>query len=104
MVRRADTIANTDDSCASHRLSPLLAPRSITLVGASGQEGTVGYWTRKTLLGSRFDGDIYLINPKYGTLDGLSCYASLAALLQVPDMAILNVSTRRIEALFDEAA
>ncbi len=103
-MRRADTIANTDDSCASHRLSPLLAPRSITLVGASGQEGTVGYWTRKTLLGGRFDGDIYLINPKYETLDGLSCYASLAALPQVRDMAILNVSSRRVEALFDEAA
>ncbi len=103
MVRRADPIANTDGSCASHRLSPLLAPRSIALVGASGQEGTVGYWTRKTLLGGRFDGDIYLINPKYETLDGLSCYANLSALPQVPDMAILNVSSRRIEALFDEA-
>ncbi|GEM_PF-3380357 len=92
MVRRADTIANT---------FMCFAP---AFVAASGQEGTVGYWTRRTLLGGRFDGDIYLINPKYETLDGLSCYASLAALPQVRDMAMLNVSSRRIEALFDEAA
>ena len=84
-------------------MTPLLNPRSIALVGASARAGSVGDWTRRSLLGGRYTGKVLLINPRYDSLDGEVCYPSLSALEEAPDLAILNAASQRIEALFDEA-
>ena len=85
------------------RLTPLLNPRSMALVGASERDGSVGDWARRSLLGGRYTGGVYLINPRYDSLAGRPCHASFDALDEPPDLAILNVASSRIEGLFDEA-
>ncbi len=44
-----------------------------------------------------FPGEVYAINPKYDDIDGVACFASLAALPNVPDHAVLGVADHRIE-------
>src|SRR5262249_3992697 len=63
-----------------HRLSPLLTPASIALVGASPKYETVGNGMIRGVREGQFGGRLYLVNPNYKEIDGLPCYPSLSAL------------------------
>jgi acyl-CoA synthetase (NDP forming) len=86
-----------------HRLDPLLRPKSVAIVGASGTVDTIGHWALKNLLKGGYRGTIYPVNPRYDELQGVRCFASLAALPEVPDMLMFAVADHRIEAVLDEA-
>ena len=86
-----------------HYLQPLLAPRSVALVGASERSGSVGEMMLTQLVERGYAGDVYPINPRYETLNGLLCYPSLGELPGTVDLAVLNVAGHRIEALMHEA-
>ncbi len=81
----------------NHRLSPLLTPRSVAVVGASPREGSTGLTIMQTLAGLDFDGPVFAVNPRYEEIDGQTCYPSLAELPQKVDLAVLAVSDERIE-------
>jgi acetyltransferase len=70
-------------------LDQLLKPRSIALVGASPQEGSVGLITSRNLRAGGFAGPIWLVNPKYRSIEGQDCYPSISALPAPPDLAVL---------------
>ena len=80
-----------------HRLTPLLAPRSVAVVGASARTGSPGESVLTMLRRGGFDGDIYPINPRYESLDGQPCLPSLAAIESAPDLTILTVGDPRLE-------
>ena len=91
-----------------HHHAPLLAPRSVALVGASPKPGSIGNDMVRVLRGGGFAGAIHPVNPKsaepkYTEIDGLACHASCAALPEAPDPALLGVGPERLEAAFDEA-
>lgn len=88
---------------APHPLDPLLAPRSVAVVGASARHDSMGEWSLKNLVGGGFGGDIYPVNPGYHELAGFHCYPSLADLPETPDLVIFAVGDQRIEAALDEA-
>ena len=72
-------------------LAALMAPRSIAVIGASGNEG--GYSSRSlaNLLGTGYTGRIFPVNPRYEELEGLRCYPSVGAIGEPVDAAILLV-------------
>jgi acyl-CoA synthetase (NDP forming) len=86
-----------------HRLSPLLTPQSIALVGASPKFETVGNGMIRGVREGRFGGRLYLVNPNYPEIDGQPCYASLAALPETVDHVVIGVANARIEAQLAEA-
>ena len=86
-----------------HRLEPLLNPRSVALVGVSERSGSVGEWALSTFLRGGFGGDLYLVNPRYDEMAERRCYHDLGDLPVVPDMAVLNVGSARMESLVDQA-
>ena len=86
-----------------HYLQPLLSPRSVALVGASERAGSVGEMMLTQLVERGFAGDVYPVNPRYETLNGLRCYPSLGELPGTVDLAVLNVAGHRIEALMHVA-
>jgi acetyltransferase len=65
----------------------LLRPRSVALIGASTRPGSVGLITARNLLAGGFAGPIWLVNPKYGSIEGHDCCPSVAALPAAPDLA-----------------
>jgi acyl-CoA synthetase (NDP forming) len=87
----------------AHRLSPLLAPQSIALVGASPKFETVGNGMIRGVREGEFGGRLYLVNPNYPEIDGLPCYPSLAALPETVDHVVVGVANARIEAQIAEA-
>jgi len=85
-----------------HRLEPLLNPRSVALVGVSERPGSVGAWLLDTFMAGGYQGELFLVNPRYQELAGRPCYPELGALPNVPEMAVLNVGSNRMEALVDQ--
>ncbi len=86
-----------------HRLQPLLAPRSLALVGASPKAGTFGNAMIHACIAAGYAGNLYLVNPRYDEVEARRCFPSLGDLPETADHAILNVANARLEPLFDEA-
>ena len=73
-------------------LTRLVEPRSIVLVGASEKPDSIGARTLENLtVHSRFQGDLYLVNPGRKEIHGRPCHASVRDLKEAPDVAILAV-------------
>ncbi len=87
----------------AHRLTPLLAPQSIALVGASPKYEGVGNGMIRGVREGAFGGRLYLVNPNYREIDGLPCYPSLAALPETVEHVVLGVANARIEAQLADA-
>lgn len=78
----------------------LVSPRSIAVVGASPRAGSFGLRTLTNL--STFKGAVYPVNARYRNVAGLDCHASIAALPEVPDCAVIAVSRDLVEAAVAE--
>ena len=87
----------------THRLDPLLRPKSIAIVGASDREYSLGQETLQNLTRGEFPGQIYPVNPRYEELGGLTCYPDLGRLPETPDLVIFCVADSRVEQVLDEA-
>ena len=88
----------------THALRHLLAPERIAFVGASARANTVGLDMLQTIRRGGFTGTVYAVNPGYDDIDGVPCYANLAALPQTPDLAVLAVRNDRLEAALRDTA
>lgn len=82
----------------------LFAPKSIALVGASEKDGSVGRITASNLRTGGFGGDIWLINPHRTTIDGATCYPSVAALPRAPDLAVVATPPQTVPGVIAELA
>ena len=73
-------------------LDAILRPRSIAIVGASQDPTKIGGRPVQLLQRFGFPGAIYPVNPRATEVQGLPAFASLAALPQAPDLAIIAVA------------
>jgi acyl-CoA synthetase (NDP forming) len=72
-------------------LTPLLAPRSIAVLGASNDSARIGGRPIAYMLDRGFKGAIYPVNPNRPEVQGLKAYPSVADLPEAPDVAIVAV-------------
>lgn len=75
-------------------LYPLINPRSIAFFGASNRFSAMGTNQLNSILSLNFEGKLYPVHPKEKTVLGLTAYASVADLPEVPDLAVLVLPTR----------
>ena len=68
----------------NHYLSPLLAPQSVALVGASDRVGSLGRTVFENLLSGQFKGDIYAVNPHHRSVFGRRAFEAGRAPNGVP--------------------
>jgi len=73
------------------RLTRLLEPRSVAVVGASAREGSVAGSILRNLIDCGYQGTLHPVNPKYDEVLGLSCIPSIDALPAGIDLAILAI-------------
>jgi acetate---CoA ligase (ADP-forming) len=86
----------------SDPLQPLLAPRSIALVGASADHTKLSGLPLFFLQRHGYSGALYPVNPRAAEVRGLRCYPSLAAINQPVDLAFLLVGAERVLDVIDE--
>ncbi len=79
----------------------LMQPRSIAVIGASAEAGSVGYWLARNVAAS-FKGDLAFVNPRTPVIEGRRAVASVAALAQAPDLAVIATPPQTVPGLLAE--
>jgi len=87
----------------AHYLSPLLAPRSVALIGASERPGSLGRIVFENLLQGGLQGKVYAVNPKHATVLGEKCYAGFSRLPEVPDLAVVVTPAATVPRIIAQA-
>jgi acetyltransferase len=77
-------------------------PRSVAVVGASGEAGSVGYTLNQNILKSEFQGSVYLVNPHHAKVDGYQCFKSVADLPEAPELAVIATPPSTVPTLIGE--
>ena len=77
-------------------LTHLFQPKSVALIGASSNSKKYGYWTAKSLVENKFDGDIYFVSRSGGELFGLPTYPDILAVPEDVDLAIIAIAPKFI--------
>lgn len=85
-------------------ISRLMNPRSVAVIGASGDAQKTSGRPIAFLRKHGFEGRLYPVNPRYTEIDGLACYPSIAALPEVPDAAIILLGPERANQAVAELA
>jgi acyl-CoA synthetase (NDP forming) len=77
-------------------LERFFSPRSIAIIGASQDFGTISGQPMKHLTAQGYAGKLYPVNPRYQEVAGHKCYASIADLPEAPDLALVLINAARV--------
>lgn len=72
-----------------HDLEQLFNPHSIAVIGASNKPLSVGATVFSNLLHGDFSGQLFPVNPKHTTIQGLPCFSSVKEINQPIDLAVI---------------
>lgn len=75
-------------------LGSLVNPQSVAIVGASADPTRIGGRPIAAMLSAGYKGRIYPVNPGRETVQGLTCFASVADLPEAPDAGIVAVAAK----------
>ena len=99
-LRRLRASSLLKASTMSHvSLDSIFASRSIAVVGASDQVGSVGGAVFANLRAGSFNGSVFLVNRKQGTMLGETAYGTIAELPETPDLVVVCTPAATVPAL-----
>ena len=78
----------------SHPIDRILNPKTLAVVGASGDPGKRGYRAIATLVADGYAGQIFPINPRATEILGFKCYPSIEAVPGEIDLALVCTPAR----------
>ncbi len=84
-------------------IQALLEPKTIAVVGASTEVGSVGNDIVKNLVEQKFKGRIFPVNPKTELLYSLRCFPNLSEIGEEIDLAIVAVPAKIVPQVLREA-
>jgi acetyl coenzyme A synthetase (ADP forming)-like protein len=102
--RFAAAVATRERIAAGRSLRAVFAPTSVAVIGASRDRDAIGRAILDNLIRDGFAGPIYPVHPTARELAGRPCFASVAAIGQPVDLAILVVPAPAVEAVMMECA
>ena len=82
-------------------LGALLSPRSVAIVGASGDPTRIGGRPIAAMLKAGFKGAILPVNPTRDEVQGLACYATVDDLPEAPEAGIVAVAAKHAPDVVD---
>jgi len=83
-------------------LKPLVAPRSIAVVGASESPDSWAPEIERSLRHIGYEGEVYPVNPKYDSVWGRPCLRSVAELPAGVDLVVFVVPARVVVDMIDD--
>ncbi|MBS0534022.1 MAG: acetate--CoA ligase family protein [Proteobacteria bacterium] len=83
-------------------LDRLFRPSSVAIIGATDRPHTVGAALMHNVIQGGFKGPTYPVNPKGGSLHGLSVYPNIASLPAAPDLAVIATPPDSVPSLIAE--
>lgn len=88
----------------THSLDAIFRPKSVAVIGASKQKGTLGREIFDKLLSGEFNGPLYPVNPKAGFIHSVKAYPSVSALPEPVDLAVIVVRKELVLEVVKECA
>src|SRR5271165_5886489 len=85
-------------------LDPILAPKSIAVIGATERKRSVGRTVMTNLIEGGFAGKIFPVNPIQETILGRHAYPNVAALPERPDLAVVITPPKTVPGIIRECA
>jgi acyl-CoA synthetase (NDP forming) len=89
-------------SVSDPRVRLLFEPQSVAIVGASSDPTKASGLPLRNIAKSKFTGRIYPVNPRASEIGGLTCYPSVSALPEAPDVALLMVDAKLSPEVLEE--
>jgi len=83
-------------------LDKIFNPDSIAVIGASDEEGSVGYRLLRNLIGVGYRGVVYPVNPKKPSVQGIQTYANVEQLPRQVDLAIIATPARIVPDIVEQ--
>ena len=74
-------------------LDKLFEPRSVALIDANPQPGSIGAVVVRNLRRAGFAGELMLVNPHHATIEGLTVHPTVASLPLAPDLAVVAAAS-----------
>jgi len=84
------------------KLNSIFYPKSMAIIGASRQQGSVGQALLANIIDSRFQGIVYPVNPRAKGILGIKCYPRVMDIPDEVDLAIIIVPSRFVEGILEE--
>jgi acetate---CoA ligase (ADP-forming) len=89
---------------AAHSVAWILQPKSVAVIGASRERTKLGGAIFANLREGGFNGTLYPVNRAAGEIEGIRSFASLDAIGQPIDLAVIAVPAASVEAEIDRCA
>lgn len=84
------------------KLNSIFYPRTIAVIGASRQLGSVGQSLLANIIDSRYQGIVYPVNPKAKGILGIKCYPNIIEIPDVVDLAVIIVPPQFVPEVLEE--
>ena len=84
------------------KLTPLFSPRSVAVIGASREAGSVGHAVLQNILEGGFTGAVYPVNPKAEEICRIPCYRSLPEIPGDVDLAVIVVKAALVPEVLEQ--
>jgi len=83
-------------------LDKVFNPKSVAIVGASDEEGTVGYTLMKNLIDLKFEGKIFPVNIRKPEILGFKAYPSVGQIGEPVDLAVVATPARTVPDIVEQ--
>lgn len=83
-------------------LHSMFSPKSIAIIGASGDPTKISYKPVSNLKEIGYEGEVYLVNPRYEEIAGFPCYEDIASLPLDIDLALIAVNASAVQGILEE--
>ncbi|WP_017379065.1 acetate--CoA ligase family protein [Paenisporosarcina sp. TG-14] len=86
----------------THSLKPMFSPKSIAIIGASGDTSKISHKPVSNLREVGYEGEVYLVNSKYEEIAGYPCYKDIQSLPSNIDLALISVNSSKVQGILEE--
>lgn len=83
-------------------LDAVFLPKSVALIGAKDNPGSVGRTIMANLLAGAFQGTVYPVNPKRSEVLGVKSYPSISSIPELIDLAVIVTPAETVSGIIDE--
>ena len=97
-------VQSREHQAESESIARLLAPRSIAVVGASREQGTIGNEVFRNLLSYGFQGAVYPVNRSSDSVAGVRAYPSVLDVPDAIDLAVIVVPAAAVPRVLADCA
>ncbi|WP_455369338.1 acetate--CoA ligase alpha subunit [[Eubacterium] cellulosolvens] len=87
---------------ATLSLDRIFKPKSIALIGASDEEGSIGYILMKNLTELGYKGKIYAVNINNDEIFGLKAYKTVEQIPEVADLAVIATPAKTVPNIIEQ--